>query len=97
MVVGDKKKHLAVILTLKSLVDDNNQVSADDYTFEITNLLSIDQVKSWTVVPETWRDYTLHDVVMINNVLRCLCKIQELENVLHRGQSGKVSFYCKNF
>ena len=26
MVVGDKKKHLAVILTLKSLVDDNNQV-----------------------------------------------------------------------
>ena len=27
MVVGDKKKHLAVILTLKSLVDDNNQVS----------------------------------------------------------------------
>ena len=28
MVVGDKKKHLAVILTLKSLVDDNNQVSA---------------------------------------------------------------------
>jgi len=25
MVVGDKKKHLAVILTLKSLVDDNNQ------------------------------------------------------------------------
>ena len=27
MVVGDKKKHLAVILTLKSLVDDNNMVS----------------------------------------------------------------------
>ena len=27
MVVGDKKKHLAVILTLKSLVDDNNMVN----------------------------------------------------------------------
>ena len=27
MVVGDKKKHLSVILTLKSLVDDNNMVS----------------------------------------------------------------------
>ena len=27
MVVGDKMKHLAVILRLKSLVDDNNQVS----------------------------------------------------------------------
>ena len=46
MVVGDKKKHLAVILTLKSLVDDNNQVSADDCTFKMSNLLSIDQLIS---------------------------------------------------
>ena len=75
MVVGDKKKHLAVILTLKSLVDDNNQVSADDYTFKINNLLSIDQVKSWRVVHGTWHDYTLHDVVMINNLSRCRRKV----------------------
>ena len=41
MVVGDKKKHLAVILTLKSLVDDNNQVSTNEYTYldSLTNLI----------------------------------------------------------
>ena len=74
MVVGDKKKHLAVILTLKSLVDDNNQVSTNDYTYidSLTNL----KVEELVLEPK---------------------KVQEFENVLHRGPSEKLSFYCKNY